>query len=201
MNDIVLDQAELCQIYKDTEKRLDKTLMHIVQLLDEDHSTVATAESCTGGLLSAAITSVPGASHVFELGLCTYAERMKTRFLDVPPDMIASQGVVSATVAAAMARGLQKQIGAKLCLSVTGIAGPGGGTPEQPVGTVYAGLLLGDQLRIAPLQLWRFGLQTRPEIRQGTAVCVFGLAERYLMEEAECRKIKQLQSKNPGKNS
>ncbi|MFR6588014.1 MAG: CinA family protein [Ruminococcus sp.] len=104
---------------------------------------MATAESCTGGLLSQLITSVSGASRVFELGICTYAERMKTKFLGVPAELIAGKGVVSAEVAIAMAHGLRQQSDAALCLSVTGIAGPGGGTPEQPVGTVYVGMLLG----------------------------------------------------------
>ena len=75
------------------------------------------------------ITSVSGASRVFELGICTYAERMKTKFLGVPAELIAGKGVVSAEVAMAMAHGLRQQSDAALCLSVTGIAGPGGGTP------------------------------------------------------------------------
>ena len=82
---------------------------HIVQLLDREKQTVATAESCTGGLLSQLITSVSGASRVFELGICTYAERMKTKFLGVPAELIAGKGVVSAEVAMAMAHGLRQQ--------------------------------------------------------------------------------------------
>ena len=101
----------MCRIYQDTEKALDKTLAHIVQLLDGEHQTIATAESCTGGMLSQMITSVPGASHVFELGLCTYAERMKTRLLGVPAELIAAHGVVSAEVAAAMVQGLRRRVG------------------------------------------------------------------------------------------
>ena len=131
----LIDEKKVCRIYQDTEKALDKTLAHIVQLLDGEHQTIATAESCTGGMLSQMITSVPGASHVFELGLCTYAERMKTRLLGVPAELIAAHGVVSAEVAAAMVQGLRRQSDADLCLSVTGLAGPGGGTPEQPMGS------------------------------------------------------------------
>lgn len=188
----LLDEKKVCRIYQDTEKTLDKTLTHIVQLLDGEHQTIATAESCTGGLLSQLITSVPGASHVFELGLCTYAERMKTKLLDVPAALIAAHGVVSAEVASAMVQGLFRQSDADLCLSVTGLAGPGGGTPEQPVGTVYAGIRYRGQEAVMHLQLWQYGLRTRKEIRQGTAVCVFGMAERILMEETECRKKKNL---------
>lgn len=188
----ILGEEKICQIYKDTEKALDKTVGHIVQLLDREKQTVATAESCTGGLLSQLITSVSGASHVFELGICTYAERMKIKFLGVPAELIAEKGVVSAEVAMAMAHGLRQQSDAALCLSVTGIAGPGGGTPEQPVGTVYVGMLLGEKEVAAHLQLWRYGLCNRAEIRYGVAVCAFGIAESYLMEEAECRKKKTL---------
>ena len=129
---------------------------------------------------------------MFELGLCTYAERMKTKLLDVPAALIAAHGVVSAEVASAMAQGLFRQSDADLCLSVTGLAGPGGGTPEQPVGTVYAGIRYRGQEAVMHLQLWRYGLRTRKEIRLGTAVCVFGMAERILMEETECRKKKNL---------
>ena len=117
---------------------------------------------------------------------------MKTKFLGVPAELIAGKGVVSAEVAMAMAHGLRQQSDAALCLSVTGIAGPGGGTPEQPVGTVYVGMLLGEKEVAAHLQLWRYGLCNRAEIRHGVAVCAFGIAESYLMEEAECRKKKTL---------
>lgn len=188
MGIFLLDDKKMCQIYKDTEKALDKTLLHIVQYLNENHMTAATAESCTGGLLSQMITSVPGASRVFELGICTYSERMKTSFLYVPESLIAGKGVISAEVAAEMAKGLRQISQADLCLSVTGLAGPSGGTPEQPVGTVYIGVLSGQSMKIAHLKLWQFGLQSREEIRYGTAVCVFGLAEQCLLEEAECRK-------------
>lgn len=188
----LLDEKKICQIYKDTEKALDKTLAHIVQYLDENCMTVATAESCTGGLLSQLITSVPGASRVFELGICTYGTRMKTALLDVPEELIIGNGVVSAQVAAAMAVGLRQKSQADLCLSVTGLAGPGGGTPEQPVGTVYIGMLLGENEVVAGhLKLWQFGLESREAIRRGTAVCAFGMAEYYLMEESECRRKKK----------
>ncbi len=193
MGYFLVDSEKVCQIYKDTEKALDKTIAHIVLLLDRDCWTIATAESCTGGMLSQMITSVAGASRVFELGICTYAQRMKTKFLDVPAQLISEHGVVSAEVAAAMAAGLYRQSQAALCLSVTGLAGPDGGTPEQPVGTVYVGVKLGKKETVAHLELWRYGLHSRSEIRYGTAVCAFGLAECYLMEEAECRKKKKTQ--------
>ena len=185
----LIDEKKVCRIYQDTEKALDKTLAHIVQLLDGEHQTIATAESCTGGMLSQMITSVPGASHVFELGLCTYAERMKTRLLGVPAELIAAHGVVSAEVAAAMVQGLRRQSDADLCLSVTGLAGPGGGTPEQPVGTVYAGILYGEQEAVMHLQLWRYGL-TEPEPMEQTVRVRMELPEQT--EPEQMQTVRQL---------
>lgn len=141
----LIDEKKVCRIYQDTEKALDKTLAHIVQLLDGEHQTIATAESCTGGMLSQMITSVPGASHVFELGLCTYAERMKTRLLGVPAELIAAHGVVSAEVAAAMVQGLRRQSDADLCLSVTGLGRAGGGTPNSLWGRSMLGFCMGSK--------------------------------------------------------
>ena len=188
----LLDEEKLCRIYQDTEKVLDKTLAHIVQLLDGEHQTVATAESCTGGLLSQKITSVAGASHVFELGLCTYAERMKTKLLGVPAELIAEKGVVSAEVASAMVQGLRTQAEADLCLSGDGTCR----SRRRNAGTASGNSLCRDpvwQTGIchAPAGFWRYGLHTREEIRHGAAVCIFGVAERILMEETECRKKKK----------
>ena len=175
--------SEIRKIYEDVEKHLDKTLCHIVQLLDRREQTVATGESCTGGLLSQSITSVAGASRVFELGLCTYANRMKERLLSVPAALLNAYGAVSAPVAAAMVQGLQVQSQADLCISVTGLAGPGGGTETLPVGTVYVGLLYQGQEQVVCLHLDQFGLQERNAIRNGVAICAFGMAEQLLMEE------------------
>ncbi len=98
---------------------------------------IATAESCTGGLISAALTDVPGASHVFTHGFVTYANIAKERQLGVDPAVIAAHGAVSAQVAAQMAKGACQAAAADAAVSVTGIAGPGGGTPDKPVGLVY----------------------------------------------------------------
>ncbi len=193
VKDFLLDSKKVYGIYQDYKKTLDKTIADIVQLLDEQQQTIATAESCTGGLLSQLITSVPGASRVFEIGMVTYAERMKIKFLQVTPEQIARYGVVSAEVALEMVRGLRNQSQAELCVSVTGLAGPGGGTPEKPVGTVYVGILYGEREVVAKLELWQYGLHTRQEIRYGTAVCAFGIVKQILMEEAECRKKKRPQ--------
>jgi len=102
--------------------------------------TVATAESCTGGMIAAAITAIPGSSAVLDRGFVTYSNTAKTEMLGVPAGLIAEVGAVSEAVAARMAEGAKKRAGADLAVSVTGIAGPDGGSPEKPVGTVWFGL-------------------------------------------------------------
>lgn len=161
---------------------LDKTVTSVVELLKQRGLTIATAESCTGGLLSELITSVSGASEVFELGLCTYSENMKHRFLSVPDSDISRYGVVSEKVALGMVKGLKKISGADICVSVTGIAGPGGGTPETPVGTVYIGFdICGRQFVRLP-ELWTLNDKSRSNIRRTAAMYAFGIIEKILME-------------------
>ncbi len=99
---------------------------------------LVTVESCTGGLIAATLTEIPGSSDVVERGFVTYSDESKTELLGVPAALIASQGAVSEQVARAMAEGaLARVAAAGLALSVTGIAGPGGGTPAKPVGLVF----------------------------------------------------------------
>lgn len=101
--------------------------------------TMATAESCTGGLVAAALTVVPGTSDVLDGGFVTYSNAAKTRMLGVPADLIARHGAVSEQVAAAMAEGAIDRCGVDLAVSVTGVAGPGGGSEHKPVGLVWFG--------------------------------------------------------------
>jgi nicotinamide-nucleotide amidase len=101
---------------------------------------VATAESCTGGLVAAALTAIAGSSDVVELGLVTYSNKAKSELLGVPADTIATYGAVSAQTCAAMAKGAVARAGVDLAVSITGVAGPGGGTPQKPVGLVYLGI-------------------------------------------------------------
>jgi nicotinamide-nucleotide amidase len=112
----------------------------IVRLLTESSRTLALAESCTGGFIANRITNVPGASAVFLAGLVTYANEAKQNFLGVKPETLAAHGAVSEPVAREMAEGARQRTGADFAISVTGIAGPGGGTPEKPVGTVFIAL-------------------------------------------------------------
>ena len=98
---------------------------------------IATAESCTGGLVSASITSIAGSSAVFDRGFVTYSNEAKAELLGVSPDLIQNHGAVSAEVATAMAEGALKHSRAALSVAITGIAGPGGGSLEKPVGLVH----------------------------------------------------------------
>ena len=111
-----------------------------VALLREKCKTIAVAESCTGGSLCGTLTDVPGVSEVFRYGVAVYANEAKTRELSVPETLIAAHGAVSEEVAVAMAQGVRAKDHADLGLAVTGIAGPGGGTPQKPVGTVWMAL-------------------------------------------------------------
>ena len=97
---------------------------------------IATVESCTGGLLSAALTAIAGSSDVVERGFVTYSNEAKTQLVGVPWQLIGFRGAVSEEVARAMAEGGLARSGAEIAVAITGIAGPGGGTPEKPVGTV-----------------------------------------------------------------
>jgi nicotinamide-nucleotide amidase len=115
--------------------------------------TVATAESCTGGLIAARLVNVPGASGALLEGHVTYANAAKTRVLGVPEAILAEHGAVSEATARAMAEGLRERSGADICLSVTGVAGPGGGTAEKPVGLVYLGLATAAGVATRRLQL------------------------------------------------
>jgi nicotinamide-nucleotide amidase len=112
----------------------------VVRLARAAGKTVATAESCTGGMVAGRITNVPGSSEIFRYGWVTYANEAKTAELGVPAELLARHGAVSAEVARAMAEGALRAAGADFAVAVTGIAGPTGGTPEKPVGLVYLAL-------------------------------------------------------------
>jgi nicotinamide-nucleotide amidase len=125
--------------------------------------TIATAESCTGGLIAAALTEIAGSSDVFDLGFVTYSNAAKTAQLGVPEALLAQVGAVSEQTAGAMAQGALATSTAALAVSVTGVAGPGGGSAEKPVGLVCFGLAVRGQ---TPRTLTRrFGPGSRREIR------------------------------------
>ncbi|MBS3765721.1 CinA family protein [Candidatus Bipolaricaulota bacterium] len=120
-----------------TDERLE---VKTGRLLREDDLTLAIAESCTGGLIADRITDVPGSSDYFDRGVVSYSNRAKRELLDVKADSLENHGAVSEVVAAEMAKGVRTSSDTDIGLSSTGIAGPGGGTEEKPVGLVYLGL-------------------------------------------------------------
>ena len=131
-------------IYAEEEETLEGV---VGALLTKQHLTVAVAESCTGGLVSHSLTNVPGSSRYLRGSVVAYDDRLKSEHLNVPSTMLARFGAVSAPVVKAMAEGVRRWAGADLGLAITGIAGPGGGTPTKPVGLVFIGLADGDGAR------------------------------------------------------
>ena len=126
----------------------DEELVDVVgKLLLEKHITISCAESCTGGLFAAALTDIPGISEVFERGIVTYSNRAKIEELGVKAETLDKFGAVSPETACEMAAGLAEKTGSDLCISVTGIAGPGGGTAEKPVGLAYIGIAYKGQVK------------------------------------------------------
>lgn len=170
-------------IAEEKAQNLDKAAENVVKLLISRNLRISTAESCTGGLISGLITSVSGASGVFEMGLCAYANRIKNEFLGVPEEDLKKYSAVSSQTAVWMAKGIREKSGSDISVSVTGIAGPTGGTPEKPVGTVYVGYA--DSKGAESLKL--DGLlyledKSRGNIRLHTAAAVFWLLEKKLGE-------------------
>ena len=114
--------------------------LKIVKLLTKKKLTVSFAESCTGGLLAGSITSISGSSKVFNMGLVTYSNNAKVKLLKVPKKTITKYGAVSHETCLSMVKNLSKISKANISISITGVAGPNGGTKEKPVGLVYIGL-------------------------------------------------------------
>ncbi len=140
----------------------------LVKTLGEKELKIATAESCTGGLISKMITDVSGASAVFDCGVCSYANEIKEKVLGVSADDLKAKGAVSEEVAAAMAKGVRELAGADIGISTTGIAGPTGGSKEKPVGTVWIGVSTMDK-NYAVLANLATKNATRDNIRQSAA--------------------------------
>ena len=138
----------------------------IIQYLIENKITVATAESCTGGLLAAAFTSYPGVSAIYQNGMITYSNDAKSKFLKVSPETLRRNGAVSRQVCAQMCFNLAKISKCQLTLSTTGVAGPGGGTKAKPVGLVYSGVCYQKIIYVKKLQF--SSSLSRLQIQKGT---------------------------------
>ncbi|MGM9648080.1 MAG: CinA family protein [Eubacteriales bacterium] len=153
----------------------------LVNLLARYGLTVTTAESCTGGLVSAAITAVPGASSVLDGAIVTYSEAVKGRFLEIDPAILYEVGVVSAECAKAMAEGAAKLFAADSAIALTGYAGPGGGDENNPVGTVYIAATLFGETAVRRLSL----SGDRDAVRKGAAKAALELLSDLIDEKVQ----------------
>lgn len=130
------------RIKEKTEENIEEK---VVKKLLERGKKISAAESCTGGLVSQKLTSVPGSSGCLDLGVVTYANEQKTKILDVKPETLERFGAVSPQTALEMCLGIKKLSGADIGIGITGLAGPGGGSREKPVGLVYIGICTKDE--------------------------------------------------------
>lgn len=146
----------------------------VVHLLDDKHLHISSAESCTGGLFAALITDVPGAADVLNEAFVTYANSAKVKHLGVKQETLDTVGAVSRETAYEMATGLHERTGADVCVGITGIAGPTGGTKEKPVGLVYAGIYINGKTEV--IEMHHSG--DREDVREKTCYEVF----KYIRE-------------------
>lgn len=156
----------------------DDLVAKVGRLLREQGAHLATAESCTGGLLGKLLTDRPGSSEFYLGGVIAYANTAKQELLDVPSGTLTEHGSVSPESAAAMAQGALARFGADFALAITGIAGPGGGTPDKPVGLIYLGLAWGGGTTTRKLQL----TSDREQNRERSAYAALDLLRRHLLE-------------------
>jgi nicotinamide-nucleotide amidase len=160
----------------------DESMEEVIgRMLQESRNTLAVAESCTAGMLGMHITRVPGSSGYFMGGIQCYSDAAKIELCGVPPDAVRQHGAVSAEVAEAMANGVREKLHASIGLSITGIAGPGGGTPEKPVGLVYIGLSDG----VRTLNRHRIMPGDRESIRERSTYLALSWLRRFLMGKVE----------------
>ena len=155
----------------------DETLQEAVgEMLRNRNMKLAVAESCTGGLLGKLLTDISGSSEYFIGGIISYSNDVKIKQLGVPEEIIAKHGAVSEPCARAMAEGVRLKLAADIGISITGIAGPNGGTPEKPVGLVYVGLAASDKVKVIEQ---KFG-HLRERNRERAATTALDLVRRYL---------------------
>ena len=149
----------------------------IAQALKKANLTLSIAESCTGGLACHKITNIPGSSEYFIMGIVSYSNKSKIDFLDVPENIIKRYGAVSRQTARYMAEGIRNKAKTNISLSITGIAGPTGGTPKKPVGLVYIGLASADKKTLVKKYQFK---GSRIEIKQKAANNALKLLSNFL---------------------
>lgn len=152
----------------------------VVNLLKEKELTLTTAESCTGGMLGARLTNVPGVSDVYKQGFITYSNRAKRKMLDVKKNTLKDYGAVSDKTAKEMAKNGAFITGSDACVSITGIAGPGGGTPEKPVGLVYIACCYHDNITVNEYHF----KGEREKVRENTVVRALTLLRECILENS-----------------
>ncbi len=152
----------------------------VVNLLKEKELTLTTAESCTGGMLGARLTNVPGVSDVYKQGFITYSNRAKRKMLDVKKNTLKDYGAVSDKTAKEMAKNGAFITGSDVCVSITGIAGPGGGTPEKPVGLVYIACCYHDNITVNEYHF----KGEREKVRENTVVRALTLLRECILENS-----------------
>ncbi len=162
------------------ETTLDDARLLLAELQARD-LTLATAESCTGGLIAAALTAIPGSSATLLAGYVTYSNAAKTAMVGVPAALIEAVGAVSEPVARQMAEGALRESGADIAVSCTGIAGPGGGSAAKPVGLVHLACAMNGQPTLALKQIFP---GDRTAIRAATVAAAFALIRRALEHHA-----------------
>ena len=158
-----------------TESDLRRAAIRVLDLCRARKLLVATAESCTGGLVAAALTEIAGSSDVVDCGLVTYSNKAKQKLLGVPAATLTRHGAVSAETALAMAEGALRKSQADIAVSITGIAGPGGGSKQKPVGLVYFAAANRDGRQLARSR--RFGKIGRRQVRQRSVAVALALLE------------------------
>jgi nicotinamide-nucleotide amidase len=163
------------------EPDLHRAAVRVLDLCRARKLLVATAESCTGGLVAAALTEIAGSSDVVDCGLVTYSNRAKQKLLGVPAATLTRHGAVSAETALAMARGALQQSQADIAVSITGIAGPGGGSKQKPVGLVYFAAVSRDGRQLARRRL--FGKIGRRRVRTRSVAVALALLELLAKQE------------------
>ncbi|HEV8385947.1 MAG TPA: competence/damage-inducible protein A [Candidatus Acidoferrales bacterium] len=149
----------------------------VAAMLYQHRATIAVAESCTGGLVAQRLTSIPGSSTYFLGGVVCYSNELKSAWVDVPQELIETKGAVSTEVAVTLAEGIRRGTGATLGLGITGITGPGGGTPEKPVGTVH--IALADDAATKARAMYFPG--DRERIRMYASQAALDLVRKYLL--------------------
>ncbi len=184
------DEDIITPVVEEIKKRLGDTVYSTenknieevtAQLLVDTNTTIAVAESCTGGLVSSKLTDIPGISKVFDRGIISYSNLSKVESLGVKKETLEKYGAVSSETAIEMAKGIKALSHTDLGLSITGIAGPDGGTEEKPVGLVYVALSTNTGVQCKELNLWG----SRNRIRNVTSLHAFDMVRRYLAEHAK----------------